>query len=266
MVLLKLLIFTLTFNKLIIDVDAKTCPKGQRTSINGLHCENCPDGLYQPEENDSKRCEPCTKCDGDSGSDVKVKCTAETNTICECRGKFVPSDSDSSTCKCDIGFGKNQRECEECEEGYFSKSINSRCEKWKVCKSGVNITGTKTSDVICNDDSKSTYVTTSPVSNRNVPLITRLTPHHPLERSTDSPNPTSAPEPAVTSKDPIGMALLIFGIVGLLVLTTVTCKLHITFCMPRKPPVQPRDSLCRKPVEESGNGSLSSLKLNPEEP
>lgn len=88
-----------------------------------------------------------------------MKCTAETNTICECRGKFVPSDSDSSTCKCDIGFGKNQRgtemitqhcmqyakeivfivirsyplpECEECEEGYFSKSINSRCEKWKV--------------------------------------------------------------------------------------------------------------------------------------
>lgn len=29
MVLLKLLIFTLTFNKLIIDVDAKTCPKGK---------------------------------------------------------------------------------------------------------------------------------------------------------------------------------------------------------------------------------------------
>lgn len=70
-------------------------------------------------------------------------------------------------------------ECTECEPGFFSKSINSPCKKWKEyvhpswfqksaqqwtvfltlgppfilcrCKFGANITGTRISDVICNE-------------------------------------------------------------------------------------------------------------------
>lgn len=41
----------------------------------------------------------------DYGSAVKEACTKETNTKCQCRGEFVPAESDSSTCKCEIGFG-----------------------------------------------------------------------------------------------------------------------------------------------------------------
>lgn len=41
----------------------------------------------------------------ESGSVVVQHCTKTTNTKCKCRGEFVPSESDSSTCKCDIGYG-----------------------------------------------------------------------------------------------------------------------------------------------------------------
>lgn len=94
----------------------------------------------------------------DSGSGIKEKCTREKNTVCQCRGEFVPRDSDSSTCKCEIGFGLTnggiQRitqhcmsfikeiaflinhsfstpECSKCPDGYFSARMNSPCQKHK---------------------------------------------------------------------------------------------------------------------------------------
>lgn len=44
----------------------------------------------------------------DTGSEVVEVCTTVTNTKCRCRAGFVPRDtSDSSTCKCERGFGLN---------------------------------------------------------------------------------------------------------------------------------------------------------------
>ncbi|XP_078104842.1 uncharacterized protein LOC144516971 isoform X2 [Sander vitreus] len=281
MSLLKLLIFTLTFYELIVDSDAQTCPKGQRLIYhrgNKKHgCDSCPDDSYQPEENHSQNCKPCTRCDHAKGSVVKENCTKVTNGKCQCRGKFVPSESDSSICKCDIGFGLKNTECLMCDDGYFSTEINSPCEKWRECKSGVKIPGNRTSNVICNPELNPNDITPS-TSNKNVSLITRLTTKYPLEgaqtqrlhsTTTTTTTTTTAATPAHTrpSRDPflhtsnyIGMTVLIFGIIGLLVLTAVTCKLHIT----PQPAVLPKnDSLCRRPVEESGDGSLSSLKLYP---
>ncbi|TDH13885.1 hypothetical protein EPR50_G00038240 [Perca flavescens] len=283
MVLLKLLL-TLMFYELIVDLDAQTCPKGQRIyrrrNSGNINCENCPNEYYQPVENHSQYCKPCTRCDTAKGSVVKENCTKMTNRKCQCRGQFVPSENDSSICKCDIGFGLKDKECLMCDQGYFSTQINSPCEKWRECKSGVKIPGTRTSDVICNPELNPNDIT-PPTSNKNVSLIARLTTKHPLEgaqtqrmhtttTTTTTTNTTAAP-PAHTSPSrdhpsdtgnyiDIGMALLIFGIIGLLVLTAVTCKLHIT----PQPAVLPKnDSLCRRPVEESGDGSLSSLKLYP---
>ncbi|XP_070815820.1 tumor necrosis factor receptor superfamily member 4 [Chaetodon trifascialis] len=285
MVLLKLLLFTLTFYGFAVHLDAIICPKGQKVNRYGSGCEDCRRGSYQPVENDSKQCMVCRKCDAGSGSVVKEKCTKESDTKCECRGRFVPSDSDFSTCKCAIGFGLTLGECSECLDGYFSASIDSPCQKWKECKSaGVRVNGTKTSDVICNEESKSNaHVTTPTTSNKVVSLITRLISHRPHEgaqtqKMHTTTTTTSAPGPTVTPKDKgqpfytsnagnhIGMVLLIFGIVGLLVLTAVTCRLHVAPYMERTPAVPQNESLCRRPVEESGNGSLSPLKPNPGEP
>ncbi|XP_034724741.1 tumor necrosis factor receptor superfamily member 1B isoform X2 [Etheostoma cragini] len=276
MILLKLLIFTLTFYGLIADSDAQTCPKGQRLKIYRggnirYGCEFCPEGNYQPVENESQYCKPCTRCDDKKGSVVKEECTKVSNRKCQCRGEFVPSESDFSICKCDVGFGLNNNECSKCDDGYFNTQINLPCKKWKECKSGVKIPGTRTSNVICNPALKPGD-TTPPTSEKNVSLITRSTSKDPLEgahtqRMHSTITTAAATAHARPSRDPpsdtgnyIGMTLLIFGIIGLLVLTAVTCKLHIT----AQPAVLPKnDSLCRRPVEESGDGSLSSLKLCP---
>uniref|UniRef100_A0A3B4VFA9 Tumor necrosis factor receptor superfamily member 4-like n=1 Tax=Seriola dumerili TaxID=41447 RepID=A0A3B4VFA9_SERDU len=201
-------------------------------------CKICPDGYYQPEENDSLSCRPCTIITNES-----------TDTKCQCREGFVPWGSDSSTCKCDIGFGLTNGKCSKCEVGFFSKSINSPCQKWKECKSGEKIPGTSSSDVICIELKSNPDITT--------PDITFLPSHSPHEE-------TQAQNLHTTTTTTTSLAVLMFGIVGLLVLTAVTCKLHITPCVQRKPAVQTKDSLCRRPIEEIGDGSQSSLKQNPE--
>nr|XP_046239428.1 tumor necrosis factor receptor superfamily member 4 [Scatophagus argus] len=293
MFLLSLLVITLTFNELIVSLNA-ACPKGQRVGLNGkaARCEPCSNGTYQPELNESQRCRVCTTCDPSSGSVTKQKCTKETNTKCECRGEFVPWDDDSSTCKCDVGFGLDHGECSKCKDGYFSTTINSSCKKWKECKStGVKINGTRISDVICNEVSESNIDTTTIPTNKIVSLSTLLTSHRPhegaqtqkksttitttttttttttssVQRHTISPEIKGEPTLSNTGNH-IVLVLLIFGIAGLLVLTAVTCKLQIIPRVEKHPGIKKNESLCRKPVEESGDGSLSSLKLNPGEP
>ncbi|KAI4826735.1 hypothetical protein KUCAC02_030168 [Chaenocephalus aceratus] len=171
-----------------------------------------------------------------TGSLVKKKCTQETNTECLCRSGFVRYDD--SSCKCNKGFGLKREECSECEEGFFSSSIDSQCQKWKECKSGVKFAGKKNSDVICNVD------TTPTTSNERVSLLTRLTSHHShggdkaqnpatnIKTTISSISTTAAPG-HTRDKGPqfhpfagAGMVLIIIGIIGLLVLTAVTCKLR----------------------------------------
>ncbi|KAK2862001.1 hypothetical protein Q5P01_001534 [Channa striata] len=271
MLVFKLVIFTLTLAQYINSSDggSTVCPKGKRVKVSrGGGCEVCPDGSYQPDNNYSQQCKACTNCEANRGSFVKEECTKETDRKCECRKGFVPLEKDSSTCKCDPGFGLKDGECSQCEDGYFNNRINSPCRKWKECTSGVNITGSRTSDVICNH-LRTDYNITKHV-------ITQLTSHRPFEKTqttttntvattTGTPPQTVEPTRSSNTGNYIGMGLLMFGIIGLLVLTAFTCKLHITAnCMQRKTAVQTKDS-CRRPVEESGN-SRSSLKLNPEEP
>ncbi|XP_041639495.1 tumor necrosis factor receptor superfamily member 4 [Cheilinus undulatus] len=279
---LKWILFTFTFCELIIRLDAKKCPKGQRVANSG--CAPCPPGYYQPEENNSSRCKQCTRCDEESGSFVQELCTTDANTRCQCREGFVPSDRDSSTCKCDKGSGKMNGECSKCEVGYFNNRIDSPCQKWKKCNVGENVSGTPTSDVICSDESK-TDIKKAPTSNKTEPLSTQSTtkPSHEggetqRKETTTTPlivtvtsghgvtpwqrvHPTDLPNTGY-----IGVALLIF-VIALLMLTAVICKLYINPRSETRPAEQTRDSY-RRPVEESGDGddSQSSLKQCPGEP
>lgn len=41
----------------------------------------------------------------DKGSSISKKCTKTTNRECRCRDGFVLWEEDSSTCKCEVGFG-----------------------------------------------------------------------------------------------------------------------------------------------------------------
>ncbi|KAG8007730.1 hypothetical protein GBF38_013388 [Nibea albiflora] len=235
MILLKLLMFTLTFYELLhLDASKTICPKGKRVVKGG--CEICHNGTYQATENDSTRCKVCKKCDEQSGSITVTHCTNKRNAECQCRSGFVPSDSDYSTCKCDTGFGLS------IHNGHKALSFNlhSRCKS-------VGTPGTTTLDVICND----TSATTQPTPTKT--FFKRLTSQRPQEgaenqkvhstaTTTTKSSSASDTHPATTKvrhpypRHPyppstgnyIGMALLIFGIVGLLVLTAVTCKLQIS--------------------------------------
>ncbi|XP_037346062.2 tumor necrosis factor receptor superfamily member 4 [Pungitius pungitius] len=272
MVIFKQLIFTLIFYEFAVDLNAATCPKGQRI-LKTTGCETCPSDGFQDEENETQVCKACTKCDSKTGSVVKKACTKETNTICQCLEGFVSWEDDSSSCKCGIGFGIQGPKCSKCEDGYFTTDINLQCKKWKECKCGVKTNGTTSSDVICNAEfqgciakntPRTNYLTTPPGSKKTVSLITRLTSPHPRKTAHTQRIPTgtttTTPSRTVTHIG-TGLALVTLGIFGLLTLIAVTYKLRFTH-----PPAAPKnDSLCRRPVEESGESSLCSVKLNPEE-
>ncbi|XP_060899021.1 tumor necrosis factor receptor superfamily member 4 [Labrus mixtus] len=283
MVLLRWLLLTLIFFELVFNLDARSCPKGHRVVTRKPGCELCPNGFFQPIPNLSKTCRLCTKCDDESGSFVKVDCTRETDRICQCLKGFVFSDSDSSTCKCNEGYGKRHKECSECEDGYFSNQINSPCRKWKKCSAGVNITGTTTSDVVCNDESK-TYVTTTSTGHL-ASLITHVTKKRShkgaeIQKEDTTRNPLSVtsapvqripPEQKVKPPTPsntgsyIGIILCLF-LIGLLALPAVViCKMYITPCRQRKPAVRTQDSLCRTPVEETVCPLSNSIQESPDE-
>ncbi|XP_054883050.1 tumor necrosis factor receptor superfamily member 4 [Poeciliopsis prolifica] len=276
MFLFNLLIFILTLDVFTVDSDAAKCEKGQRlkeTSNGKITCESCKEGTFRATPKDSKTCELCTPCDEETGSFIKETCTKVKNTVCGCRDGFVPFSKDSGVCKCDIGSGLENGVCSKCKEGYFSKEIDTPCQKWKDCKSaGIKQAGSSTSDVVCNEMINNSQTTAAPTA------ITKVFPslsstRRPREgaptQTLSSTTTTTVQLPTVrNTMQPtsihIGTAILILGIAGLLVMTAMTCKLHITpFCQ-SKPAVQTKDSLCRRPVEESGDGSESSLKLNPE--
>uniref|UniRef100_UPI0037E9A3F2 tumor necrosis factor receptor superfamily member 4 n=1 Tax=Semicossyphus pulcher TaxID=241346 RepID=UPI0037E9A3F2 len=270
MVQLKCLLFTLAFCELIIHLDAKNCPDGHII----ISCAVCFEGFYRP--NNYEKCKVCTRCDVASGSSEIAACTQTINTKCQCRGGFVLSDTDSSTCKCEAGFGKKDGECSKCDDGYFSNHINSPCRKWQECKAGVITKGTETTNVICNKESK-TDVTTSPTSKTILSLNTHSAPQRPHEgadthkkyTTTTKNASTSAPgRPRNTQEEKtqhqssitgnhIVMVLLICGVVALLVMTPMICRLQVTPRRQRKPAenLQTQDSLCQRPVEESGDDS-----------
>ncbi|XP_075893430.1 tumor necrosis factor receptor superfamily member 4 [Nelusetta ayraudi] len=272
----KLLIFAMIFCELAHA--SGVCPKGQRVTTGG--CATCPPDNFQPEENRSKSCRVCTRCNNRSGSDVGKACTKVTNTICRCRGEFVARDtSDSSTCQCNPGFGLKDTECLKCEDGYFSTTRDVPCRKWRECKSaGIKVKGTTTSDVICNEepDVVTRPVTTNSTPKEDVSLSLPVTPNSPHEGNqthkmltTTTATPSGNVIVQTTSMKSSNMSnffgiLITFTTVGLLVLIALTLKF---FASPHveKECEQPtkHESLCQ-PVMEIGDRSCSYIKLNPD--
>uniref|UniRef100_A0A4W5P3I1 Si:ch73-361p23.3 n=1 Tax=Hucho hucho TaxID=62062 RepID=A0A4W5P3I1_9TELE len=254
------------------------CKKGEMINIrNGRLCDPCRENHYQAVPNRSQKCELCTSCR--ENSELISKCTKTSNTICQCRTGFIRRDVESSICKCDEGSGVDTSGliCRECKNGSFTTKMDSKCVKWRECRSGVRIPGNATSDVICNDNSEpegktlpSTH-TTSPsgsIQTFSKSLIQS-------QRSSPHPDvPTLAPAPTIkVTKSPkfstadFGQVMTLMGTVLLLtfLLTTVTCKLVIIPCIKnhKKPAVRTSQDSCRRPVEESGDSSFSSLVKQP---
>ncbi|XP_071751357.1 uncharacterized protein LOC139908531 [Centroberyx gerrardi] len=267
------------------------CPEGQRVSRTKWRmCEPCPDDQYQPVENDSQECLACTQCDEETGSEVESTCSKIRDTKCRCRPGFVNWENDPASCKCDKGSGLQNTgrssECHKCEDGFFSNNIDLSCRKWKECKSGVKYNGTKISDVVCSDELSRTTPDAASPTTKSASLSTHYMSRAPDVKTQTQELPQHRPTafipglvvptedtgrpftPNTPNNNEVSL-LLAFGIVGLLILTMVTCKLNIIPCIQscKKPAVKAQESVCRRPVEESGDSSRSSLvKLNPVEP
>ncbi|XP_041743455.1 tumor necrosis factor receptor superfamily member 4 isoform X1 [Coregonus clupeaformis] len=258
---------------------ASECKKGEMISRgNGRLCEPCPENHYQAVPNRSQNCVICTSCL--NNSELISECTKTSDTTCQCRTGFIRRNDQSSICKCAKGSGLDPSgfKCSECQAGFFTTKIDSKCVNWRECKSGVRIPGNSTSDVICNDNSE-TEGKTLPSTHTTFPSGSIQTFSKSLIQSQGSsphPNvPTFAPAPTIkVTKGPkfstadFGQVMTLFGTVLLLtfLLTAVTYKLVIIPCIKnhKKPAVRTsQDSMCRRPVEESGDSSLSSLVKPP---
>uniref|UniRef100_A0A3Q1HUS5 TNFR-Cys domain-containing protein n=1 Tax=Acanthochromis polyacanthus TaxID=80966 RepID=A0A3Q1HUS5_9TELE len=242
------------------------------------NCVACREHYYQDVERASVPCKPCTICAKNTGSTIEQECTKMTDRKCKCREGFVSREKDHSICKCNSGFEQKDGVCSECADGHFSYGTGA-CQRWKDCKTaGVKVEGTKTSDVICNDERNSNVPNPPPHTYTTVDSLSRLTAYRPSEGAPTQKMQTTtstAATPLATLRgkeqpsntgNHIGIALLMLGIIGLVALTALTCKLNITPCWVKKTAVPKQDSFCGRPVEESGDDSSSSLKLNPGEP
>ncbi|XP_013989210.1 tumor necrosis factor receptor superfamily member 10C [Salmo salar] len=254
------------------------CKKGEMISRRkeGL-CDPCPERQYQAGPNRSQQCEPCTFCL--ENSEFISECTKTSNAICQCRTGFIRRNDESSICKCAKGSGLDTSGliCRECEEGSFTTKLDSKCVKWRECRSGVRIPGNATSDVICNDNSEpegktlsSTHTTSSgsiQTFSKSLIQSQRSSPHPDVPTLTPAPTIKVTKSPKFSTAD-FGQVMTLMGTVLLLtfLLTTVTCKLIIIPCIKnhKKPAVRTsQDSMCRRPVEESGDSSSSSLVKQP---
>ncbi|KAF7207924.1 tumor necrosis factor receptor superfamily member 4 [Nothobranchius furzeri] len=270
MLQLNLFVLILTFGELILDLNGLMCEKGHRIAFRKSTCEPCPDGYFQPIENDTGSCLGCVECNEKSGSSTDRECTLLTNRKCKCRDGFVPLTEDSVLCRCDPGFGLQDGVCSKCKEGSFSKTVNSPCKEWTHCPAGVKQSGSATSDVICNESkiNPPTVKPSTPHTPHIFAVITTRRPHegdHTL-RTDSITTPTSSQQDNVpttsqsNTRNQTGVVILLLGIAGLLVWTAITCKMHITLC--KRKTKQNKDSLCRRPVEESGDSHESVVKLN----
>ncbi|XP_067099991.1 tumor necrosis factor receptor superfamily member 11A [Osmerus mordax] len=245
---------------------AGVCGKGKRIDSR-KGCADCSENSYQPTPNDSQFCQPCTICSNKRWSVEVNTCTRIMDTTCKCQDGFVPMNNKSYACKCDKGSGikhvEGQPICRECENGFFTSEKDVSCVKWKECSSGVRVSGTKTSDVICNNNSEIRIPPTPPPS--PLTIQTRFSKRPPLELT----SPTFISTPSKNENGTLPLTLgLIFGLT-LLVLVFLTYKFTITPCVEnyKLQIVKTAQGSCRRPVEESGDNTLSSLvKSGAEEP
>ncbi|XP_024915932.1 uncharacterized protein LOC107989242 isoform X1 [Cynoglossus semilaevis] len=269
MFLIRCLLFALTLFALVVSQDATA---GPRYTLKAG--EVCRSGFYQVRKD---TCYQCTECHESTGSQTVKECAKYSNSRCQCRPGFVFwRMEDHSVCKCDVGSGLTKGECSECEVGFFNTVINNPCQKWTVCKSGVNITGSRTRDVVCNEPSTqqtkqdvktTTAVATAAVATSAVATAAvATTAVSPGQEVIRTPRETGGSSHSGHYGKHTGVVLLMLGIFLLVLLTAVVCKQYMSPGPQTKPELEVKESQYGRPVEESGDGSEASVKQNLMEP
>ncbi|KAK2889450.1 hypothetical protein QQF64_028388 [Cirrhinus molitorella] len=249
--------------------ESASCPEGQRLNYKTKSCEPCPPEQYNSIPGAKNFCLNCRKCK--RGSKEEKPCSPTSNAECICKTGFTPLDEENEICICKKGFGitKTGKECRKCEDGFFTDKEDSTCQKIKECKSKTLFPGNSTSDAVCKDASKE--VTEAPKAHTNLFQTTSIsTPFQKttistsLRTTTISSMATSRTTDSSlnsTAKDKFYSLWLVMLCTGILLLAGLLYyKCKVPQCIHNHKKVDFRkESVCRKPVEESGEKCLSLL-------
>ncbi|XP_051562939.1 tumor necrosis factor receptor superfamily member 4-like [Myxocyprinus asiaticus] len=228
------------------------CEKGEFLNYSKNKCEPCPDNQYHSKRGTEISCDNCSTCK--KGSEEVSECTPTSDTRCKCKTGFKPKDVlNEEICFCDKGFGldKTGNRCTKCSNGFFTDKVDSICRKLKECKSGIKIPGNSTFDAVCD---VTTEVTEVPKANTKSLFQTSIISST-TSTSTSTTSTTSSP-PNTDSFYILWPVMLYPGII--LLIGLLYCK--VTQCIHNhKKDASRQESVCRKPVEESGEKCLSLL-------
>ncbi|TRY82127.1 hypothetical protein DNTS_009448 [Danionella cerebrum] len=249
---------------------AKQCPAGT--------CDNCPENQYSSAPGAKYLCQVCSKCG--KGSRVVKDCTPTSNTECKCLdGYSALLNEKICVCKKGSGLDETGKKCQKCPDGFFTDTDNSSCKRWTECNNGIANKGSNISDVVCKKDMEGLVskeekragfetrtvkagTTTSTVSR---PVVTKA-PHistsiiQRTKSTSGSFQHTSSP--TTTEKNYSSyifwVVMLFTGIFLLVGIVYGWSKVTLCFKI-REKEDSCKVSICRKPVEESGEKSLSLL-------
>ncbi|XP_016090064.1 tumor necrosis factor receptor superfamily member 4-like [Sinocyclocheilus grahami] len=253
-------------------------------------CEACPQNQYRSTSGTYFHCENCSKCK--KGSNELNSCTSTSDTKCKCKKGFTPIDwIKEEICSCEKGSGIDETGiCKKCEDGFFTYKENSICQKWRECINGIVTAGTGTSDAVCKHASKE--VKEAPTKEGNE-APTKEVKEAPTKEGNEAPTKEVKEAPTKEVKEPpkahitpfqattisstttsritdssnniqknslyslwlVMLCAAIFLLAGLLY-----HKCKVTHCIHNHKKVDFRkESVCRKPVEESGEKCQSLL-------
>uniref|UniRef100_A0A8C2JZL1 Si:ch73-361p23.3 n=1 Tax=Cyprinus carpio TaxID=7962 RepID=A0A8C2JZL1_CYPCA len=230
---------------------SESCPAGHRQNYITKKCELCPQNQYRSTSGTYLHCENCSKCK--TGSIELNSCTFTSDTKCKCKIGFTPIDREKEEiCSCEKGSGIDETGiCKKCDDGFFTDKENSICQKWRECISGIGTPGTGTSDAVCKN--ASIEVTETPKTH-TTPFQTTTISSKATSRTTDSSSNN-------TQKNSLYSLWLVILCAGILLLAGVLYhKCTVAHCIHNHKKVDFRkESVCRKPVEESGDKCQSLL-------
>ncbi|XP_031422983.1 tumor necrosis factor receptor superfamily member 9 [Clupea harengus] len=252
------------------------CGPGFKKGKSG--CDPCPDGEFKSKSSSSSFCTICDNCG--EGTTQTSPCTKTSNIICSCREGFTRRHR--FACICDKGSGVDSTgKCVKCEDGFFNNGVDEKttCQKQKDCGPyGVKVPGSATSDVTCYTATEGgpgqtplvTASSSSPTLKKSTSAITLATAASMNQQLIHRVNSSTLPSwvttqskatPAPASHYYNGMvALLITSFFLTILCFTLIFKLAAGLCLNRfKKQIVRADTVCRKPVEESGDKSSSSL-------